>query len=71
MNKNKGIEDLIDSLNNVSIDFNCIVGGVGSKEYMQFLYSKILENKKQNFKFLGYVEDQESFFNSIDIFLKK
>jgi len=69
LNRNKGIEDLIDSLNNVSIDFNCIVGGVGSKEYMQFLYSKILENRKQNFKFLGYVEDQESFFNSIDIFI--
>jgi len=69
LNKNKGIEDLIYSLNFTSIDFNCIVGGLGSKDYMQFLNSKILENRKQNFNFLGYVEDQESFFNSIDIFV--
>ena len=69
LNKNKGVEDLINSLNNVSIDFKCIVGGLGSKDYMKYLNSKILEKRKQNFKFLGYVEDQESFFNSIDIFI--
>jgi glycosyltransferase involved in cell wall biosynthesis len=69
LNKNKGIEDLIDSLNFVNIDFNCIVGGIGSTDYRQYLNSKILEKNKQKIKFLGYVENQENFFNSIDVFI--
>ena len=69
LNKNKGIEDLIDALNFVNIDFNCIVGGNGSRDYMQYLNSKILEKNKQKIKFLGYVENQENFFNSIDVFI--
>ena len=69
LNKNKGIEDLIYSLNFVNVDFNCIVGGIGSKDYLKYLNSKILEKKKKNFKFLGYVEDQDNFFNSIDVFI--
>ena len=69
LNKNKGIEDLIYSLNNVNFEFQCIVGGVGSKVYLQYLNSKISEKNKKNIHFLGYVENQESFFNSVDIFI--
>ena len=69
LNKNKGIEDLIYSLNNINFDFQCLVGGVGTKGYLKYLDSKISKKNKNNFNFLGYVENQESFFNSIDIFI--
>ena len=69
LNKNKGIEDLIDSLNYVNFDFECLVGGLGTKDYLQYLDSKISEKNKKNIQFLGYVENQESFFHSVDIFI--
>ena len=69
LNKNKGIEDLIDSLNNLEIDFKFIIGGFGTESYIDFLKQKMNKNVKDKSTFLGYVEDQSKFFDSIDLFV--
>ena len=69
LNKNKGIEDLIDSLNNIKIDFNFKIGGFGSETYIQFLQQKMNNTVEEKSTFLGYVEDQSEFFESIDLFV--
>jgi len=73
LNKNKGIEDLIDVYakllkkeNFNKLEPNLLIGGVGSKNYKNSLNKKI---SNKNIKFLGYVEDRYSFFNSIEIFI--
>tara|TARA_B100001564_G_scaffold56338_1_gene43102 strand:- start:227 stop:1120 length:894 start_codon:yes stop_codon:yes gene_type:complete len=69
LNKNKGIEDLIDSLNNIKIDFNFKIGGFGSETYIQFLQQRMNNTVEEKSTFLGYVEDQSEFFESIDLFV--
>ena len=69
LNKNKGIEDLIDSLNEIKLDFNFVIGGFGSENYINILKQKMTNKVKKNSSFLGYVEDQSKFFESINLFL--
>ena len=69
LNKNKGIEDLIESLNEVDLDFNLSIGGFGTENYINFLKQKMNENVLKRSNFLGYVEDQSKFFENIDIFV--
>lgn len=69
INKNKGIEDLIDALNNFNINFRCLIGGSGPTKYLKYLKTKISESNKKNFNFLGYLDNQEKFFNEVDIFI--
>ena len=69
LNKNKGIEDLIDSLNEIELDFNFIIGGFGSENYIKFLKQKMTNKVKESSTFLGYVEEQSKFFESIDLFV--
>ena len=73
LNKNKGIEDLIDVYANLlkkenfnKLEPNLLIGGVGSENYIKSLNKKI---SNKNIQFLGYVEDRFSFFNSIEIFI--
>tara|TARA_B100000989_G_C19526398_1_gene467107 strand:+ start:2131 stop:3237 length:1107 start_codon:yes stop_codon:yes gene_type:complete len=73
LNKNKGIEDLIDVYtkfqekeNSSNFELNLLIGGVGSENYVKSLKNK---NKDNNIKFLGYVEDRYNFFKSIEIFV--
>ena len=73
LNKNKGIEDLIDVYANLlkkenfnKLEPNLLIGGVGSENYIKSLNKKI---SNKNIQFLGYVEDRYSFFNSIAIFI--
>ena len=73
LNKNKGIEDLIDVYSNLlkkenfnKLEPNLLIGGVGSENYIKSLNKKI---SNKNIQFLGYVEDRYSFFNSIEIFI--
>ena len=73
LNKNKGIEDLIDVYANLlkkenfnKLEPNLLIGGVGSENYIKSLNKKI---SNKNIQFLGYVEDRYSFFNSIEIFI--
>lgn len=69
LNKNKGIEDLIDSLNGLNLDLNLKIGGFGSDDYLNFLKEKINLKLSKNTSFLGYVEDQSKFFEGIDLFV--
>ncbi len=69
LNQNKGIEDLIDSLNSLEIDFKFKIGGFGSETYIQFLKEKMNKNVQDKSTFLGYVEDQSKYFESIDLFV--
>ena len=71
LNKNKGIEDLIDVYtkfqeNSSNLELTLLIGGVGSENYIKSLKNK---NKDNNVKFLGYVEDRYTFFKSIEIFV--
>ena len=73
LNKNKGIEDLIDVYANLlkkenfnKLELDLLIGGVGSENYIKSLNNKI---SNKNIQFLGYVEDRFSFFNSIEIFI--
>jgi len=73
LNKNKGIEDLIDVYANLlkkdnfnKLKPNLLVGGVGSDNYIKSLTINI---GNKNIQFLGYVEDRYSFFNAIDVFI--
>ena len=73
LNKNKGIEDLIDVYANLlkkvnfnKLEPNLLIGGVGSQNYIKSV-NKRISNK--NIQFLGYVEDRYRFFNSIEIFI--
>ena len=69
LNKNKGIEDLIDSLNRIDLKLNLIIGGFGSENYINFLKEKINLKLSKNTSFLGYVKDQSKFFEAIDLFV--
>ena len=73
LNKNKGIEDLIDVYETLlqkenfnKLEPNLLIGGVGSENYIRSI-NKRISNK--NIQFLGYVEDRYSFFNSIKVFI--
>ena len=69
LNKNKGIEDLIKSLNNLQIQFNFVIGGHGSNSYVSFLKGQMTPELREKTTFLGYIEDQSKFFESIDLFI--
>ena len=69
LNKNKGIEDLVDSLNDLNLDFNLVIGGFGSQEYINYLKKKMSKNLRNRSSFIGYVEDQSKFFEGIDLFV--
>ena len=69
LNQNKGIEDLVDSLNDINLDFYLVIGGFGSEDYINYLKQKMNKNLVKRSKFLGYVEDQSKFFEDIDLFV--
>jgi len=72
LNVNKGIEDLINALNSKqlkSLDFKLMIGGSGTKEYLEKLRNMIDQDKTEKVNFLGYIEDREEFFKNIDIFV--
>ena len=70
MNKNKGIEDLLTVFNKMDTD-NLIlkVGGHAEPEYLNYLQSISTEESKQRINYLGYVENRNTFFQSIDLFV--
>ena len=72
LNANKGIEDLINALNSdllKSIDFKLMIGGSGTKEYINELTNMIERENIKKISFLGYIENREDFFKKIDIFV--
>tara|TARA_B100000287_G_scaffold92535_1_gene84713 strand:+ start:6122 stop:7228 length:1107 start_codon:yes stop_codon:yes gene_type:complete len=72
LNKNKGIEDLLEAINSVDLIENNLkvnIGGYGDPDYINKLTKSIDEKNRVNINFLGYVEDREKFFNEVDIFV--
>ena len=73
LNKNKGIEDLINVYvtllkkeNFNKLEPNLLIGGVGSDNFIKSIKRRISD---KHIQFLGYVEDRDSFFNSIEVFI--
>ena len=67
VNKNKGIEDLLDVFEDLSEDrYNLFIAGSGKEAYLQKLNNRYELN---NVNFLGYISNKEEFFSNIDIFV--
>ena len=67
VNKNKGIEDLLDVYENLSEDrYNLFIAGSGKEAYLKKLNERY---ELKNVNFLGYVSNKEKFFSNIDIFV--
>ncbi len=60
---------MIKSLNNLQIQFNFVIGGHGSNSYVSFLKGQMTPELREKTTFLGYIEDQSKFFESIDLFI--
>lgn len=69
--KEKGYFDLIDlsiKLNSINISHKIIYAGK-DKTQGGFTNELVKRNVDDHFKYLGYIDDKEAFFNQIDIFL--
>lgn len=67
VNKNKGIEDLLDVFEDLSKDrYNLFIAGSGKEAYLQKLNERY---ELKNVNFLGYISNKEEFFSNIDIFV--
>ena len=67
INKNKGIEDLLDVYENLSKDkYNLFIAGSGKEKYLKKLNERY---ELKNVNFLGYISNKEEFFSNIDIFV--
>jgi glycosyltransferase involved in cell wall biosynthesis len=70
LNKNKGIEDLLEVFNNIHDEkITLKIGGHAEKSYLQYLNQISFEEKRKNIKYLGYIKNRKKFFDSIDIFI--
>ena len=67
LNKNKGIEDLLDVFEDINEDnYNLFIAGSGKEAYLKKLNEKY---ELKNVKFLGHISNKEEFFSNIDIFV--
>ena len=67
LNKNKGIEDLLDVFSELDqTKYVLFVAGSGKSGYLKKIKSKYTS---KSIEFLGYVDDKENFFSMIDIFI--
>jgi len=67
VNKNKGIEDLLDVFEDLSKDrYNLFIAGSGKEAYLKKLNERY---ELKNVNFLGYISNKEEFFSNIDIFV--
>ena len=67
VNKNKGIEDLLDVYENLNKDrYNLFIAGSCEDTYLKKLNERF---DLKNVTFLGYVSNKEEFFSNIDIFV--
>ena len=67
VNKNKGVEDLLDVFEDLSEDrYNLFIAGSGKEAYLKKLNERY---ELKNVNFLGYVSNKEKFFSNIDIFV--
>ena len=69
INQNKGIEDLLEVFNSIEDEFELKIGGVGEESYVNKIKKNINQNQNKKIEFLGYVENQDKFFQKIDFFV--
>ena len=67
LNKNKGIEDLLDVYEDLSEEgYNLFIAGSGKEAYLKKLNERY---DLKNINFLGYISNKIEFFSNIDIFV--
>ena len=70
LNKNKGIEELLESFNKLDTEkINLNIGGYADRAYLEYLTQISEVDKRIKINYLGYVTDRKLFFDSIDIFV--
>lgn len=69
INQNKGIEDLLEVFNSIENEFELKIGGVGEESYVNKIKKNINQSQNKKIEFLGYVENQDKFFQKIDFFV--
>jgi len=69
INKNKGIEDLLEVFNSLEDEYELKIGGVGEESYVNKIKKNINQSQNKKIEFLGYVENQDKFFQKIDFFV--
>ena len=69
INQNKGIEDLLEVFNSIEDEFELKIGGVGEESYVNKIKKNINQSQNKKIEFLGYVENQDKFFQKIDFFV--
>ena len=69
INQNKGIEDLLEVFNSIEDVFELKIGGVGEESYVNKIKKNINQSQNKKIEFLGYVENQDKFFQKIDFFV--
>ena len=69
INQNKGIEDLLEVFNSIENEYELKIGGVGEESYVNKIKKNINQSQNKKIEFLGYVENQDKFFQKIDFFV--
>ena len=70
LNKNKGIEDLLEVFSEIeNTNLELLIGGVGKKTYIEKIKVKYGLNNYSNIKFLNYIDDKEDFFSKLHLFV--
>ena len=67
INRNKGIEDLLEVYEELNEDmYNLFIAGSGKESYLKKLNDRY---DLKNVNFLGYISNKDKFFSNIDIFV--
>ena len=70
INKNKGIEDLLLTFNNIDTDnITLRIGGYAEPSYIEYLQSISTKESNKKISYLGYVSNRKNFFDSVDLFV--
>jgi glycosyltransferase involved in cell wall biosynthesis len=70
LNKNKGIEELLSAFNKLdTTNLTLTIGGYSEPAYLEYLKSISNEESYKKIKYLGYVSNRKTFYDSIDLFV--
>jgi glycosyltransferase involved in cell wall biosynthesis len=68
LNKNKGIEELLSAFNKLdTTNLTLTIGGYSEPTYLEYLKSISNEESSKKIKYLGYVSNRKTFYDSIDL----
>ena len=70
LNKNKGIEELLSAFNKLdTANLTLTIGGYSEPAYLEYLKSISNEESYKKIKYLGYVSNRKTFYDSLDLFV--